>query len=252
MRLLIVDDEPLARHELRYLLEGFEQVGQVLEADDEVSTLAIVQDEAIDGVFLDIHLTAESGLDVAKKINQLDQPPMIIFATAYDEYALKAFERNARDYIMKPFDQARVKQAVMKLHKALEQQTVSDSASEPATLQQKPTELPLESAAIPIYSDDRFQLVKPRDIMAIEVQQGSIILYLMNKVLTTQGTLKEWEEKLSNDPFLRVHRSYMIHIDHIKEIQPWFNNTYQVIMSDELKIPVSRTYLKTFKQVIGL
>src|SRR5699024_8482462 len=114
MHALIVDDEPLARNELSYLLKQTDEISAIEEADSIEEALEKLLQEKIDIAFLDIHLTEESGLTLADKMNQMTNPPIIVFATAYDEYAIEAFERDARDYLLKPFEQKRVKQTVQR------------------------------------------------------------------------------------------------------------------------------------------
>ena len=135
MRVLIVDDEPLARDELAYLLGKCEGVSAITQADSIEEALGTMLEDPVDLIFLDIHLTNESGLSLAAKINKLKKPPMIIFATAYDDYAVKAFELNATDYVLKPFELDRIQQAVKKAYGQYRKQQIE----EPETPKQKDT-----------------------------------------------------------------------------------------------------------------
>lgn len=241
MHVLIVDDEPLARNELSYLISQISKDIQISEADDEESALSLLEKEDIDAVFLDIHLTSESGLDVADKINALNPAPDIVFATAYDEYAIKAFEKDAKDYILKPFNLDRVRQTISRLAINAQQHLKANSS--------QPTD---HHSRIPIEAGDRLILLNMADILAIEVQKGDTTLYTQDDKYYDNRPLVQWEEKLPASDFIRVHRSYLIQLDAIKEVQPWFNQTYQVTLNNGMKIPVSRSYLKAFKDALGL
>lgn len=241
MHALIVDDEPLARNELSYLLKQTDEICAIEEADSIEEALEKLLQEKIDIAFLDIHLTEESGLTLADKMNRMTNPPIIVFATAYDEYAIEAFERDARDYLLKPFEQKRVKQTVQRAKAIL------------SGKEKKTKETTKEAAEVfPVQMDDRIYMVKVEEILAIEVNQGETTVYTEEKEYKTTDPLTAWEEKLPNPPFMRVHRSYLVNLDKIIEIQPWFNQTYQLTIKNDLKIPVSRSYVQLFKKQIGL
>lgn len=241
MHALIVDDEPLARNELSYLLKQTDEINTIEEADSIEEALEKLLQEKIDIAFLDIHLTEESGLTLADKMNRMANPPIIVFATAYDEYAIEAFERDARDYLLKPFEQKRVKQTVERAKAILsgKEKEIKETTKEAAEV-------------FPVQMDDRIYMVKVEEILAIEVNQGETTVYTEEKEYKTTDPLTAWEEKLPNPPFMRVHRSYLVNLDKIIEIQPWFNQTYQLTIKNDLKIPVSRSYVQLFKKQIGL
>jgi two-component system response regulator LytT len=240
MHTLIVDDEPLARNELAYLLEQCEEVSHIEEADSIEEALERLLQQPIDLAFLDIHLTEESGLTLADKINRIPNPPIIVFATAYDDYAIQAFERNARDYLLKPFELERVQETVQRAQATL------------AGREQKSDEQEKSTAVYPVQMEDRIFMVHAREILALEVNQGETTIYTAEKNYKTTEPLNAWEKKLPQPPFMRVHRSYLVNLDKIEEIQPWFNQTYQVTVGDHVKIPVSRSYEQAFKEKMGL
>ncbi len=241
MYVLIVDDEPLARNELMYLLERCEGISSVAEAESIEEALEKMLQHKIDLIFLDIHLTSESGLTLANKLNQLKNPPMVIFATAYDEYAIKAFELNATDYVLKPFELPRIQAAVQKAYSSYQKKN--------SYLQEDKSE---NLKTIPIQMDERIYIIKIEDIIAIAVDNGITTIYTNEKEFSTNDTLNAYEEKVKGNSFLRVHRSYLLNINKIVEIQPWFNHTFLVTMNNQVKIPVSRHYMKQFKEEVGL
>lgn len=241
MHTLIVDDEPLARNELAYLLERCEGISSIVEAESIEEALEKMLQYEIDLIFLDIHLTSESGLTLANKINQLKNPPMVVFATAYDEYAIKAFELNATDYVLKPFEWPRIQDAVQKAWASYQKEHIHLQENKPESL-----------TTIPIQMDERIYIVKIEDIIAVAVENGITTIYTIEKEYTTNEPLNAYEEKVKGYAFLRVHRSYLLNIKEILEIQPWFNHTFLVTMSNQAKIPVSRHYMKQFKEEVGL
>ncbi|WP_041556639.1 LytTR family transcriptional regulator DNA-binding domain-containing protein [Carnobacterium sp. 17-4] len=241
MQTLIVDDEPLARDELAYLLERCEGITTIIEAESIEEALEKMLQYEIDLIFLDIHLTSESGLTLANKINQLKNPPMIIFATAYDEYALKAFELNATDYVLKPFELPRIQYAVQKAWVSYQKEQIHLQKNKPECLK-----------TIPIQMDERIYIVKIDDIIAVAVDNGITTIYTIEKDYIANEPLNAYEEKVKGHAFLRVHRSYLLNVKEILEIQPWFNHTFLVTMSNQAKIPVSRHYMKQFKEEVGL
>lgn len=244
LRVLIVDDEPLARDELAYLLGQCEGVSAIAQADSIEEALGTMLEEPVDLIFLDIHLTNESGLSLAGKINKLKKPPLIIFATAYDDYAVKAFELNATDYVLKPFEVERIQQAVKKAYGQYQKGQIKELES--------PKQNDAGFQVLPIQMDERIYMLQVPEIIAIGVENGETTIYTKNMTYIIHEPLSALERKIGGHPFLRVHRAFLINLKEIKEIQPWFNHTFQLTMSNGLKVPVSRSYMKDFKEKVGI
>ncbi|WEG73896.1 LytTR family transcriptional regulator DNA-binding domain-containing protein [Vagococcus intermedius] len=242
MKVLVVDDEPLARAELIYLLEKIDSVSQIQEADSVIDAMERIMDDKPDIVFLDIHLTDESGFDLAEKFTQMKKPPKVIFATAYDDYALKAFEVNAVDYVLKPFEEKRIKQALAKISE--------DPESEKEESKMKGEGLSVASLALQV--NDRIVVINPKEILYASVDNGELTIVLNNQCYEITETLSWLEKKLASNLFFKTHRSYLVNLLAIKEVQPWFNHTYQITLLNGQKIPVSRSYVKELKERIGL
>lgn len=240
---LIVDDEPLARDELAYLLKRSKAVEIVGEADSIRSTLEFIQTKEVDVVFLDIQLADESGLELAQKLQDFSQQPAIVFATAFDEYALNAFELYAIDYILKPFDEMRIQKTVEKLAK------LSTKTIKPEVKKNSPL---LKQDKLAISVDERILLITFEEIIYIFTQDGKTSVVTDKMTYQLNEPLINLERKLNNTSFIRIHRSYIVNLDKIMEIQPWFNSTYNLIMSNSEKVPVSRTYTKELKQLFDL
>jgi two-component system response regulator LytT len=170
-----------------------------------------------------------------------------VFATAYDEHALKAFELNAADYILKPFDESRIRQTVEKLIR------LRDARDAVSTRKAAPQLAPERTDKLAIMVDDRILLVPVSQILYIGSEEGkTVIATESGQKYTVAEPLVVFEQKLRNTPIVRVHRAYLANMDGIVEIQPWFHSTYNLMMKDGSKVPVSRTYTKELKQLIGL
>lgn len=241
MHVLIVDDEPLAREELSYLVSQHPQVTSVAEADSVAEAMEEMMDQKPDLLFLDIHLTDESGFDLAEKLTHLKKAPYLVFATAYDQYALKAFQVNAKDYILKPFEEEKITQVIEKASKEMAQAVPENTAEKGP-----------KSEAIPIQGEDRIYLVAPEDIYLVSVEERQLSIFVDQQVYKMTGTLNSIEQKLPATLFIKTHQSFILNRTKIQEIQPWFNNTLQVILTNGSKVPVSRSYVKEFKEKLGL
>lgn len=242
MRILLVDDEPLARNELAYLVSQNKEVTSVEEAESIEEAMEKMLQAPVDLIFLDVHLINESGLSLAEKLQRFSHPPQVIFATAYDEYAVKAFEYNATDYVLKPFENKRIQQAIVKAaerNREVSESLFSVSASE-------------ETESVPVHTGERIYLLKPAEIIVASVENNETTLYTKTNEYVTHDSLQLWEKRLPAGTFMRIHRSYLLNLQEIKEIQPWFNNTYQVTTTNGMKVPVSRSYLKAFRERVGI
>jgi two-component system response regulator LytT len=235
LKVYIVDDEPLARDELKYLLNRSKQVNILGESDCIEDAIKDISRLKPDLVFLDIELEEENGFELAMELENLDKPPAIVFATAYDEYALRAFESNVIDYLLKPIDEDRLQLTLNKIKKL---QKIGEK----------------EEEIHPSVKNDRNEkmiLVPYMDILYIESFEGKCIIKTLKQEYKAHESLVEVEKKLNSNQYLRVHRSYIVNLDQILEIEPWFNSTHNLIMKDRSKVPVSRTYIKELKRVLG-
>lgn len=244
LKAYIVDDEPLARDELKYLLNRSKEVETIGESDCiEVATVEIPEHKP-DIIFIDIELDAENGLSLAKALELLEPAPAIVFATAYDEYALQAFEANAIDYLLKPIDEERLKKTIEKINKLKNREQ-----------KKNPTALRMNkqhNEKLVILVEERMVLLNQDDIIFLQSSEGKSTVKTIEQEYKVTEPLIVLEKKLLNNPsFVRVHRSFIVHVNHIVEIEPWFNSTYNLKMKDGSQVPVSRTYVKDLKRLIG-
>lgn len=237
MKILIVDDEQLARNELRYLLEHNDVFSTVdiVEADSVSTGLKCLLEQEVDLLFLDIALEDENGFEIARRVSGLKHPPFIVFATAFSDFAIDAFETMAVDYLLKPFEQQRVNQTLQKIqHLMYSSCPVEEKKSEHKEL------LSLET-------EDRTVILRLSDLLAASVNQGRLDLWTAEQHFQVKRPLS-WLMKSLDDSFLQIHRNSVVHLTKIREVQPWFNHTYLVVINDELKFPVGRSYIKSLKQ----
>ncbi|MFJ5717376.1 LytR/AlgR family response regulator transcription factor [Neobacillus sp. NPDC093127] len=243
LKAYILDDEPLARDELKYLLIRSEQVDILGEADCVEDAVAAIIELKPDLVFLDIELAEENGLSLARQLEPLEQTPAIVFATAYDEYALEAFDLDAVDYILKPFDEERI-------HKTLEKIKKMQNLGKKNNLIQSSVKQN-NNGKIAVLVDERIVLLTVADIVYLESSEGKCNIVTIEQAYKVAEALVVLEKKVNNAKFLRVHRSFIVNVDHIVEIEPWFNSTYNLHMRDGSQVPVSRTYVKLLKRQLG-
>lgn len=239
MRVMVVDDEPLSRDELKHLLRGYEQIEIIGEADCGEHALEKIVSLQPDVVFLDIEMAEMSGLSLAKMLQQLKQPPNIVFATAYPNYAVEAFRYEAVDYLLKPFDEMQVGETVARLLRKFRKDRPAAS------------EDPIRKLAIE--EEDGIVYVSPHDILYCCREVKDTLIVTKQKTYHTKAPLKELEQKLKGNLFFRPHKSYLVNVEKVEQLTPWFNGAYQLTLAGtEEKIPVSRNYVKALRQRLEL
>jgi len=251
---VIVDDEQLARDELSYLLKSVDDVNVVAQGHNGLEAVNLVKEWAPDLLFLDVHMPGLDGFGVIKKlIDKKINLPQIVFATAYDQYAVKAFEVNAIDYLLKPFDKKRVSQAVEKVRRKV--QGVAVGKEKLDTLVKLLESQRPQNSKILLRAAGRLLLVDQKDVCFASIEDGIISVIATN--LEGQSNCRTLEELLAAlDPelFWRAHRSFVVNINRIKEVVPWFKSSYQLRMDDrkQTEIPVSRAQTKRLRELFGL
>jgi two-component system, LytTR family, response regulator LytT len=254
---VIVDDEQLARDELAYLLNGVDDVNVVAQGKNGLEAVNLIREHNPDLVFLDVQMPGLDGFGVIKKlIDKKVSLPQIVFATAFDQYAVKAFEVNAVDYLLKPFDKGRVAQSVQKAREKLEVNAAPADRLE--TLVRMLESQKTSAAKILIKAAGRLFLVDQKDICFASIEDGviSVVTAGVNG-MEGQSNCRTLEELLASlDPniFWRAHRSYLVNINRIREVVPWFKSSYQLRMDDkkQTEIPVSRAQTKRLRELFGL
>ena len=254
---VIVDDEQLARDELAFLLKSDGEVNVVAQGKNGLEAINLIKEHDPDLVFLDVQMPGLDGFGVIKKLLDKKIPlPKIVFATAFDQYAVKAFEVNAVDYLLKPFDKKRVAQAVQKAR--LQQETESLPAEKIDTLMRMLQAPKTQSSKILLKTVGRMFLVDQREICYAWIEEGVITVVTAGPSgMEGQSNCRTLEELLSSldaGLFWRAHRSYLVNINRIREVVPWFKSSYQLRMDDkkQSEIPVSRAQTKRLRELFGL
>ncbi|ANI82021.1 LytR/AlgR family response regulator transcription factor [Kosakonia oryzae] len=242
MKVIIVEDEFLAQQELIWLIKEHSQMEIVGTFDDGLDVLKYLQHNKVDAIFLDINIPSLDGVLLAQNISQFAHKPFIVFITAWKEHAVEAFELEAFDYILKPYQESRIISMLQKLETAWQQQ--SGTASSPQSR---------ENATINLVKDERIIVTSINDIYYAEAHEKMTFVYTKRESYVMPMNITEFCSKLPTAHFFRCHRSYCVNLDKIREIEPWFNNTYILRLRDlDFQVPVSRSKVKEFRQLMNL
>jgi len=252
MKVVIIDDETPARRELRYLLNQVNDVEVVGEAATGIKGLQEIRELRPDVVFLDIQMPSMDGLALSRILSELPNKPLLIFATAFQEYAVEAFDVDAFDYILKPFSPERVHKSVAKARNFLIQAPLK--AADLLKNQDKKRDS-LESAKrIPLFKGEKIIPTPPEKILFIRCQNREMLVHTHEGKYKAKFAMHEMEQKLSPFGFIRTHRSFLVNINHVLEVTPWFNGSFKLTMDDREKTEalVSRYNVKDLKQYFDL
>jgi len=231
---IIVDDEKPARDELAFLLKSVQEVNVIGQGKNGVEALALIKEHSPDLVFLDVQMPGLDGFGVLKKlVERKIKMPHVVFATAFDQYAVQAFEVNAVDYVLKPFDKSRIAKAIQRARKMMDTQTTATDrleqlVSQLASAKQNP---PSPAVKVLITTQQKLLLVNAEDLIFASIDGGMITVVARDlEGSSNYRTLEEMEEALASDIFWRPHRSHLVNIHHIKEVIPWFKSTFMLKM----------------------
>lgn len=251
---LIVDDEPLARKGVRQLVEPLDDVTVLEEAADGAEAVDLIREHEPDLVFLDVQMPEMTGLEVVREVGVEDMP-LTIFVTAYDEYAIDAFDAHALDYLLKPIDKDRFEEALDRARTRL-QRAEADALSEQLRGLLKGyegTETKRTGERIDrftVRSRNRIYFVDAEDVQWIESEGDYVALHDGEDVHLVRKTMKELERRLDSEQFRRVHRSYIVNMDYVEELRPLDHGTYQLIMAAGTPLKSSRGYSENVERLI--
>ncbi len=246
VRALIVDDEPLARDCVRLALAG-EDVAVVGECGDGEDAVAAIRQLAPDLVFLDVQMPGLDGFDVVAHVGP-DRMPAVVFVTAYDEHALRAFQVHALDYVLKPFDDERLRRALAHARRFLDRDGEILARRLAAALAERTPVGPAHAASrgyvtrFTVKQDDRIHFVPAADVDWFEAAGNKVVLHVGERRHAIRATLHSVLEGLDPARFTRIHRSTIVNVDRVREVQPWFGGDYVAILRDGRKLRVSRNY----------
>lgn len=240
MRGIIVEDEFLARDELKYFIKNYSSIDIVKEFDDGIEVLKFIQNTEVDVIFLDINIAALDGIVLAKSISKFSKKPYIVFITAYKEHAVEAFEIEAFDYILKPYHESRIKSMLKKLEMSYNQREDYPHRSRIIN-------------KINLWKNEKIMVVDIENIYYCAASERVTHVYTRSDEYSVNTGIREFYNSLPKEKFFKCHRSYIVNINKIKEIIPWFNNTYNLRLQDiEVEIPVSRSNLEEFKRLMNI
>ncbi|HJR62184.1 MAG TPA: LytTR family DNA-binding domain-containing protein [Gemmatimonadaceae bacterium] len=240
IRALIVDDEPLARERIRTLLADEPEIEVVGECADGAQALTAIEETAPDLLFLDVQMPDVDGFTLLQSLRG-DEAMVVVFVTAYDEYALKAFDVHALDYLLKPFDAARFRQALARARHKLEHDRAQTLDKQVRALLEDITAGKRRTDRLVVRSGGRVVFLRPEEIDWIDATGNYVRLHVGAETYQLRETMKVLESRLNPERFLRIHRSVIINVERIKELEPWFHGAFVVILHDGTRLISSRS-----------
>lgn len=241
-KVMIIDDEPLARSIVEEFLKSHRDFNVVATCDNGFDGLKTIEKEQPDLIFLDVQMPKINGFEM---LELLENPPAVIFTTAFDEYAIKAFEASAVDYLLKPFSRERFDQAVEKWHKterSVQKEAVSD------LVQKQPD----EQLRIVVKDGGEIKIIPTADVIYIEAYDDYVKIHTNDGYHLKKKTMTHYEKTLNASEFIRIHRSYIININTLSKIESYEKNSYQATLTNGTKVPVSRSSYSGLKSILGI
>jgi two-component system LytT family response regulator len=250
IRVLVVDDEPLARRAIRRFLSKHAGVNVIGECGDGESAVCLIREKKPDLVFLDIQMPEMDGFHVLSEVGA-DEMPVTIFVTGYDRYALRAFDANAIDYLLKPIGKDRFERALTRAQRRIAGEFKYDEAHRIISSLERLAAVQTYPDRLAIAKNGRVQFVATKDIDWIEADGNYARLHVGKREHEFRETLTSLEEKLNPAEFLRIHRSTIVNIQRIKEIQAWFHGHHRVLLQNGTELRMSR-YQREIARKLGL
>jgi two-component system LytT family response regulator len=247
MRALLIDDETLARELIRSFLKGFPQIEIVGECSDGFQGLKMIQEAQPDLVFLDVQMPKLTGFEM---LELMESPPMIVFTTAFNEYAIKAFEMSAVDYLLKPFSRERFK---LTMDKIVENSQAKELAVRNLqNLQTETSHLQDPLNRIVVKTGTKIQVLPVSEVICVEAQDDYVMLYTENGKYLKEQTMKYFENALDRKLFVRIHRSYIVNVEHMGQIEHYEKESHRLTLKNKMVLPVSRSGYVELKKVLGI
>jgi two-component system LytT family response regulator len=244
-KVIIIDDEPLARSIVKEYLQKHPQLELMQECGDGFEGIKAIQQHQPDLIFLDIQMPKINGFEMLELI---DHPPAIIFTTAFDEYAIKAFEAHAIDYLLKPFNQERFDKAIAKWSE--QKNTVSENKTE--ELLETASQSPAQSQRIVVKNGSKIKIIPVHDIFYLEAADDYVKIHTQEGYFLKNKTMNHFEQVLDKQQFVRGHRSYIVNVQQITRIDPYEKDNHVAVLRSGAKVPVSRGGYGKLKAVLGL
>ena len=250
IRTMVIDDEQMARERIVGLLAQEKDIELVGECSDGAQAVAAIQDQHPDLVFLDVQMPAFDGFGVIREVGP-DHMPAVVFVTAYDEYALRAFEVHAIDYLLKPFGRDRFQQTLQHAREHLDRRRAGDLGKRLLALVQDLKPEPQKIDRLVVKSGGRVFFLRTDEIDWVEAAGNYVRLHLATESHLFRETMNNMEARLDGKRFVRIHRSRIVNTDRIKELQPWFNGEYVVVLHNGARLTLSRGYREKLQERLG-
>ena len=246
IKVLIIDDEPLARSIVKEYLRDYEQIEVLEECRDGFEGVKAVMQHQPDLIFLDIQMPKINGFEMLELI---EQQPSVIFTTAFDEYAIRAFEAHAADYLLKPYSKERFDKA---LQKWLMQQAGNTGMAFSPALLETAAQTPLQQSRVVVKSNGKIKIIPVYDIQYLEAADDYVKIHTTSGTHLKNKTMQYFEQLLDARQFVRTHRSYIVNIQQVTRLDPYEKENHIAVLHSGLKVPVSKTGYLKLKQVLGL
>lgn len=243
IRTVLIDDEPLARDIVKHYLSNYPDVEIVAECSDGFEGLKAITQFQPDFIFLDIQMPKINGFEMLELV---EDPPAVIFTTAFDEYAIKAFEVSAVDYLLKPIEQERFDQAMHKLPAKLKETAVVDNLFESAAMS------PVQSNRVVVKTNGVIKIIPVTDIHYLEADDDHVKLSTTEGIFYKNKTMSFFERTLDSTQFIRIHRSYLINLSEVYKIELKEKDSYVVLLKSDIWLPVSKTGYLKLKAALGI
>lgn len=252
IRVILVDDEKPLLDELEYMLKKYDDIEISAMFTDPEDALENIKCIKPDAVFLDIDMPIISGLNLAHEISHMDKVISVVFITAFNSFAVQAFEVNAVDYVMKPIKKDRLDLTIEKLHTLMEKEPLKNDSISPK-ISSSDSHSMLGSEKVIVFDGDVYNVIASEDILYIEVEMKDTIIATKQGSYKTKKSLDFWEAKLKDHGFFRCHRSFMVNLKHIVKVCPMFNNNYVIkLQKSSCDIPVSKSHIAELKKILNM
>ena len=246
MRAIIIDDEPLAQSVVKESLESFAEIELVTVCNDGFEGVKAINEHQPDLIFLDVQMPRINGFEMLELI---DKPPAVIFTTAFDEYALKAFDNHAVDYLLKPFSKERFDKAIVKF---LDQTHLQKQQQQTNNLLQSTTEIPGQAERVVIKTAGKIKIIPINSIHYFEASDDYVKIFTPEGSFLKNKTMAYFEKSLPADRFARTHRSYIVNVNEITRIEPYEKENHLAVLRSGAKVPVSQSGYAKLRMVLGL
>ncbi|MFT3932963.1 MAG: LytTR family transcriptional regulator DNA-binding domain-containing protein [Chitinophagaceae bacterium] len=246
-KVILIDDEPLARSIVAEYLQSYPQLQVVQECGDGFEGIKAIMQHQPDLIFLDIQMPKITGFEMLELV---EQPPAVIFTTAFDEYAIKAFETHAVDYLLKPFSKERFDKALQKWLEQKKETTAGPTPTE--TLLEEASMTPGQNQRIVVKNGAKIKIIPVHDVLYLEAADDYVKIHTTEGYFLKNKTMTHFEKALDGQQFARCHRSYMVNVQQIARIDPYEKDGHVAVLKQGAKVPVSKTGYVKLRQVLGL